>query len=354
MSASFSADVVSPVLYQAVSGSKMRPRSFSFIFLFAHFWSYFTFLPAKETFFFFFCIDHDFILIYVEIEDRAWNEVKIQQYGELLNSQWDARKCRWHTPSMPSLLMDYSVDFNFNNVFSLWNATRPYLLILDIISSSCYQLFVLLPVDPPKLNMMCYSILRTPRIINYNIIIIITVNFLHYFWRRRSRDQIDRNKREYVQVLRMSLISASDNPIVLSGSSPTILCDNAFIHAPTELLLIWTIRSTIQSSNSVVYPFLHGVTVETRLDSTSAARGAAGCQAPLNSSYIISPVTLNLTETRAGEHGPPSCGHEWQELSFFFRDWPISALADSMIPRQKEWGNPRTDTCRVATNRRPW
>lgn len=82
---------------------------------------------------------------------------------------------------MPSLLMDYSVDFNFNNVFSLWNATRPYLLILDIISSSCYQLFVLLPVDPPKLNMMCYSILRTPRIINYNIIIIITVNFLHYF-----------------------------------------------------------------------------------------------------------------------------------------------------------------------------
>lgn len=78
-------------------------------------------------------------------------------------------------------------------------------------------------------------------------------------------------------------------------------------------------------------------------DSTSSGTRGCSCQAPLNSSYIISPATLNLTETRAGEHGPASCGHKWQELSFFFRDWPISALADSMMPRQKEWGNSRTD-----------
>lgn len=52
-------------------------------------------------------------------------------------------------------------------------------------------------------------------------------------------------------------------------------------------------------------------------DSTSSGMRGCSCQAPLNSSYIISPATLNLIETRAGEHGPPSCGHKWQELSFF-------------------------------------
>lgn len=122
--------------------------------------------------------------------------------------------------------------------------TRLCLLIIRIISHSL--LLSIISYCRWSLKVEYDVLLHTPEIINYSIIII-TVSFSTIF----DAGRVETRSTGTNENMYKFSVCPWHQPVTISlcysGSSPTILCDNAFIRVSAELFLIWTIQSTIQS-----------------------------------------------------------------------------------------------------------